>query len=374
MNKLVQNFVKSAKIDIDREMSNFIKGLSIFIIASHNYWHNIQPAFGENEFDFNEIRFWKLIECVMAYPVESFHFLFSYYGFYPVYLFLFVSGYGMTKKYATGTPFAGGLLTLYSWRDGIFRQIRKIIKLCVVGMLVTLLLRYAQGININFKTLKDFLLFLTFTNNLRPGALNDCVSVWWYLSLAVQMYLLFPLLLICVRRRPLVTLVASLMLVILCGIFNGYVARKFNIYLFATPISQSVVFIFGIYVALYKRVPFLFIVPCAICFIFGGVNQYIHALSYVSFVVVVVLLLNYKKSFSKGVCWLGAMSMFFYISHGDVKVLLVSVANGAHSLYVGTAIYLGYMIMILFVGLLTAFAFTMPKRVVSFWRKKVLHS
>ncbi|MCK5677861.1 MAG: hypothetical protein KAH72_05235, partial [Flavobacteriaceae bacterium] len=84
---------------LDLNQTTIFKGIAIFMIAMHNYFHWIAPKPGENEFDFNYIRLENYIDILSHQTLFGLQATFSYFGHYGVQIFLFLSAYGLTKKY-----------------------------------------------------------------------------------------------------------------------------------------------------------------------------------------------------------------------------------------------------------------------------------
>ena len=72
-------------------------------------------------------------------------------------------------------------------------QIAKIMLLTVLGVSVLILYKLmAYGSLPDAEFFRKYLVFLTFTENLRPSDFGYFVTVWWFMALIVQCYLLFP--------------------------------------------------------------------------------------------------------------------------------------------------------------------------------------
>lgn len=76
----------------------FLKGFAILCIMSHNFFHWVPPVTYENEMHFYPMYFLRFLQD-FTWP-DAINCLFSFWGFYGVYLFIFLSGYGLTKSFA----------------------------------------------------------------------------------------------------------------------------------------------------------------------------------------------------------------------------------------------------------------------------------
>ena len=82
-----------------KQQTTLLKGLGILLIVLHNFYHNLTPIMGENEFNFSEEVFWNYYHVLQFSPENLVRVLFSYFGHYGVQVFIFFSSYGLTRKY-----------------------------------------------------------------------------------------------------------------------------------------------------------------------------------------------------------------------------------------------------------------------------------
>lgn len=76
-----------------------LKGLAMAAIVAHNFLHQIRPVPLENEFGFHSAEgMWTALAICVKHPLELLHVLLSFFGHYGVIFFVFLSGYGLTKK------------------------------------------------------------------------------------------------------------------------------------------------------------------------------------------------------------------------------------------------------------------------------------
>ncbi len=84
------------------------KGIAIVMIVFHNFFHLVRSTPHENEFHFsirNSHIFWNTI---IGSPEEFIRCCFSFLGHYGVQIFIFLSAYGLTKKFmASQQPYLG---------------------------------------------------------------------------------------------------------------------------------------------------------------------------------------------------------------------------------------------------------------------------
>ena len=307
------------------------------MILSHNFFHVIPPFPGENEMSFEMTRFWNVFFQIWdSNFVDILRPIFSFFGFYAVYIFIFLSGYGLTKKmnnlismkYGSNIEWnreglVNGLVLAF---ENSFKQIFKIIKLSLIGIMLIVFFRYLMGMDYDLRAFfLDYLQFLTFSENLIPGRLYFFVSSWWFLALIVQLYLLFPFLYIIQKKSKYI----SIGLTVIALIFGAscYLSDT-NLPIFATPITNAVIFAFGIYFAEGHKIRkdkliYLFLLT-PLTFVF----QTFFPISFL--VICMALLCTYsaKKTqiFLKKhplllefVLFLGSISMYCYIIHTELR-------------------------------------------------------
>lgn len=158
---------------LTKEQSLFLKGLAIFFILSHNFFHLFPPITFQNEMSFYPQYFSQFLQDFELKNIINC--FFSFFGFYGVYIFIFLSGYGLTKKFQQrdNSPFSF-----------IIKQIFKIYKLLLFSVVIYLFL----AAEIKFKGL---LYVLTLSSNFDAVTLYAACGPWWFFALIIQLYLLF---------------------------------------------------------------------------------------------------------------------------------------------------------------------------------------
>lgn len=170
----------------------FLKGVGMLLILFHNYSHQVQPWMGENEFVFSYQFGQSFLLLLQQHPFDLIRLLFAFFGHYGVQLFIFVSGYGLFLSYRKRR------ITWFSF----FKK--HLLKLYPVYIIVVFLFLFS--ISIRDQTLPALIDFkyalydLLFIQNFIPGAFFKLAGPWWFFSLIVQLYAVFPLTLKLFRR------------------------------------------------------------------------------------------------------------------------------------------------------------------------------
>ena len=84
---------------LSRTESSALRGIAILGIILHNYCHFLGFAVKENEYKFDPSRPMQFLDKLFSLDSDLFIHFFSFLGHYGVPIFLFISGYGLVKKY-----------------------------------------------------------------------------------------------------------------------------------------------------------------------------------------------------------------------------------------------------------------------------------
>lgn len=167
---------------INKQQTSILKAVAITLIVFHNFLH-LTNGIGENEMSFTASRVFDFFAFMKASPWLIPDALFSYLGHYGVELFIFCSGYGLCKQYMKRTP--------ASYKQYLLPKVSKIYLLLLLGLIVCYVFLMDRGVA---WYLQFSLISLSMLKNVSVYYLYQGVGPWWYFSLAIQLYLLFPLL------------------------------------------------------------------------------------------------------------------------------------------------------------------------------------
>ncbi|MBN2493125.1 MAG: acyltransferase [Deltaproteobacteria bacterium] len=173
---------------------DFVRGLAILVIVLHNFLHRVPPSAGENEFFFDPVHFDRLLLALRSSPAEGLHLLFAALGFLPVHVFVFLSGYGLVRRYADRA--APG------WGRFMLRRLGRIYPAFAMAAALHLGLCWLRAGSFPASELGRLGLRLSLLSNFVPGSQLMPVGPWWFFSVIVQLYALFPLLLRLGHLRP----------------------------------------------------------------------------------------------------------------------------------------------------------------------------
>ena len=344
LTRLYQKSVFNA-VELTRADASVIKALAILMIVAHNYFHQVKPFPGENEMAFHAETFWNMVFQIAEHPFDAFHPIASFFGHYGVHIFLFMSGYGLTKKALGYVQKHGGISWTDLWKVSL-NQIAKIVSLTLVGVSILCLYKYiAWGTLPDAEFFTKYLVFLTFTENLRPGDFGYFVSVWWFMALIVQFYLLFPIIFKGLSRHAYLTLSIGVVCQLLAvSIYEPLLEQHVLVY--ATPLGQMVLFMLGGYLAMGRRLSRWIVLPLVVVLPLTFIDPNFFHLSFVAVTVFLMLaygLLRERLIASKTLLWIGGMSMFIYIVHGDLRWQVIPVVNEAQNIWLSYIMFFGYV-------------------------------
>ena len=181
--------------DHSREYSYIMKGMAIICIMLHNYCHLMPGATQENEFIFS----YENINLLFGFDgsfVEWIYELFSFFGWYGVPVFMFLTGFGLVMKYERkdSAPFKKKEFIIRNFLKLFFLMLPGILAFSILCFCVTL---YAG--DINFTAIANYFFQLTMLPDLFCLWSPPNPGVYWYFGLTMEFYLIYALL---IHRRP----------------------------------------------------------------------------------------------------------------------------------------------------------------------------
>lgn len=319
--------------DVSVSQSTIMKGMAIFLIAFHNYFHWVVPSIGENEFSFDAARVVAFSDAFSLSFLASFHALFSFFGHFGVQVFIVLSGYGVAKSYAKKSD--NGFAAFF------FDRLRKLYPAFLVAVAVFVVLGFfvssqVPGVNYWQSVIRKLLFFSNFTPN-EALSLN---GPWWFYSFIVQLYLVFPLLYFVVKKFKVPGFVFLTVLSLSLVYFLNPFFEKYNLNLLQNFPGHIAEFSLGILIALSPRIrmPLVVVLLALVSFYFSHFNSLVWLSGFLSvsilFLVAVRLLGRVRflvRWLAPFFSYLGALSMYLFAIHGILRAPFVAVANRMNS-------------------------------------------
>lgn len=172
---------------LSKDECTAMRGIAILSIMLHNYTHWLKGIVRENEYTWYHSKFDQLWHVLMN-PDEllPMHLL-SFFGHYGVPVFLFLSGYGLVKKYEHGSLPEVGI-----WRFVRYNYL-KLFRIFIVGFVAFIMLD-AITPNMHRYLWTEVVAMLGMFANFFE---NPSHAVWpgpyWYFSITLQLYIFYRL-------------------------------------------------------------------------------------------------------------------------------------------------------------------------------------
>lgn len=178
---------------LNRQQCTALRGIAIFGIFMHNYLHWLGPMVKENEYQFFQGNVDRMMAELASFNLQTLIFnLFSFFGHYGVPVFLFLSGYGLVKKYETATNPSGKSVGVMEF---ISHHFKKLFPMMLLGFVVFAMIDWMTPGHHRWKWIY-LLTQLTMTINVLPSPER---TIWpgpyWFFGLIMQLYIVYRLLL-----------------------------------------------------------------------------------------------------------------------------------------------------------------------------------
>jgi peptidoglycan/LPS O-acetylase OafA/YrhL len=308
--------------------SDLYRGIAILMIVTHNFMH-LFPEPRENEFCFSPQFFINFLILLRNEPENFARGFLSFFGHFGVQLFIYLSAYGLTKKYAS--------LKLYYWIF-IWERLIKIYPSFILSILFwAILVGLPSGLfgplYVVLSNLNSLALKLTFIANFIPEQGLALVGPWWFISFIFQFYLIFPLLLKLYDKwkGPVLLLIS----IISTGVAIGIQGQINGINIYLTILGHLPEFCLGIYIAKNDyaglRVSKVMLFFALIVFILGNIYQIFWYFNHISFLIIFLSILNYfikkikeNRIVQPFLLFFGALSMPLFLVNGFLREPYIS--------------------------------------------------
>jgi len=184
--------------------SKALRGIAILGIILHNYCHFLGFAVKENEYTFNPDKPRMLLDRLMAIDHNLFVHVLSFFGHYGVPVFLFISGFGLVRKYEQSTsstvrplPFIGSHYV-------------KLLRLMFLGYIGFAVVSYLHPHGYHGYTVGRVVAQLLMYINILPDPDHIIKpGPYWFFGLMLQLYIVYILLLYRKKSAYVFTLIAG---------------------------------------------------------------------------------------------------------------------------------------------------------------------
>lgn len=303
-----------------------MKGISILCIILHNILHCIYTQ--ENEFAFNLENFLEL-KSLTAINSDTIFSYISFWGWYGVPAFIFLSGYGLSKKYesATSTPISG--------RKFLLTHFLKLWCLLMPVFTAYLIIIACKGLPI---WIRPALAQSTMLINLiySPTAIKP--GVYWYFGLTLQLYAIYYW--FCHKKNilyPILLVIISIALMSVLIVKEGGDSLSLS-YVRHNCVGWFMPFVMGIMYSRYAKTTeksLLFSMLKGGCLLSGllllwycSYNVYTWLLTPLFSVIVIVAIIKYLSIYAHSLyrcfTWLGNISSFLFVIHPLIREFILT--------------------------------------------------
>lgn len=312
---------------LDKIDSSLYKGIAILMIVTHNFMH-LFPVPKENEFGFYPDRFFNLLHLVFNEPENIIRASLSFFGHFGVQIFVFLSAYGLAKKYSVHK------LTYWPF---IWQRILKIYPAFILAILAWLIItgwfsewRGLLGpVRVLYWNIEGLFLKLSLLSNFISGQSLSPVGPWWFIPFIFQFYFIFPYLLYLYSRwGGSILLIISTMSIILSMAVQGEIGGL-NIYF--TILGHLPEFCLGIYLArrdsdVSIRIPMLIILLAFVMYSLGNIYEIFWYANHISFLILLLAIFGYlipiikrNSTIREVLLFFGAISMPLFLVNGFLR-------------------------------------------------------
>ena len=301
------------------EQTELLKGFGILLIVLHNFYHNLTPLIGENEFAFSYQTFWIFYQTLQVNPESFLRVIFSYFGHYGVQIFIFFSAYGLTRKYHKKSLVFSEFLKIRMCK------IYLSFLLCLSAYIVLGLIKSKFLVTEKVLYWDSLLWKVLLVSNFIPGQALKPVGPWWFLPFIIQVYVIYPFLLKGYKKYG-YKLLVFISLASLLGewLINPYLISQ-GININHMVLGHLPLICLGIVLAVQKsiKIPIEYTLLALLLFILGNINPYIWMIADISFttLILAISIIAFKTSLQHN------SITGFFILYGNISFQLFMV-NG----------------------------------------------
>lgn len=311
---------------LSRKETNVIKGISIILIMYYNFIRSRIGIDGNEEF-FSNIDTNHFVNGIRSasFPL----FIFSFIGWIGVPLFIFVSGYGLSKKYYNSTD----TFECY-FKNHAFKLLKLLIPMYLLFLVIDFFI-FENSTPI-LTIIEHLSLTINFLNyrEINPG-------VYWFFGLIMQFYLLYFFIRNASKKQLLVICVIGF-IINYCWLYccNEYYARllRLNFVGWIVPFVLGMIFS-RININLTKPKLYACFIISTVCLSLIVVTKPLIPFTEVA---AIVMLVSFSKLFSLRILqYVGAISSSIFVIHPIVRHVLYNTLdwNSSTMLYCSIVIF-----------------------------------
>jgi peptidoglycan/LPS O-acetylase OafA/YrhL len=356
-----------SKIIINKEQTDFIKGVGILLIVLHNYFHWVPPNPGENEFIFNAQNAKNVFSIISDSYLNIVNVLFSFFGHYGVQLFVFISGYGLSKSFISKQQ---------NFSTFIKKRASKIYPAFLIGILVLIIYNAIVYSQLPSKNLVVELLYkISMIHTLLPDRALSINGPWWFYGLIMQLYFIFIPVFYVIKRWEwkgfLLTLVLSYLL-IYC-LYTPLIQN--NIFIMANAPGHIPEFALGIFLALKPKltIKIWYLPLLLLIFILGNFSFSFFPFTFITITylsIIILYLFREEHKYFTVIKFYGKISMYLFAVHGFFRTpYFVGWAKASNSPIKAIALGMLYLLTVTIVAYLSREIYALIKKWLMYIKK-----
>ena len=315
--------------DLNKNQTNILKAIAITLIVFHNFLHMVSIS-GANEMSLDPDRIFRFFDVFSTFNKTSiflyFREIMSYIGWAGVPIFVFISGFGLTKTFIKKEP--------SNYISYLFPRIKKLYFLFIFGYLIFfVMLIISLGADFNKYDYIRFVILSLLVMPIKNYNLDIAyryIGPGWYFCLATQLYLLFPFLFKYSKKYKLKGCLTLLAISYVIIYITTPIANKFGYPIYANFIGHLPEFIFGIMLAMYKsvKITWKIILPTVILFILANFYDVFFPFTFITFTILLLVVtypiyakISPSNVIYKTLVFIGKISMFMFIINAPIRNL-----------------------------------------------------
>lgn len=306
--------------ELSKDDSLILKGLAILAILLHNLFRWIEPYTGENEFGFSHDFVYRFGELLASQPQEFINIIFSYLGHFGVQVFIFLSGYGLTKSM---------LAKPTSWTVFMGNRLKKIYPLLLIAIACYVLFSWAVDNYLPTGNDKSSIVYkLLFIHTMMPYEGTSICGPWWFFGLIMQLYILFPILLNLSQKYGSKILILTTIASYVWFLTAFLCYDHYSLLAVWNAPGHLPEFCFGIWLALRGNVVLSrwWLLPAFVVFALGNFFAPLYPFTFLAATIIILICYNTVSQFfirhdflKNPLLFFGSISMYLFAIHGFMR-------------------------------------------------------
>lgn len=306
--------------NLSKRQTNIMKAIAIILIVLHNFLHFLSNI-GENEMFFDPNRINRLFQTIsnsssIWVAIKE---AISFFGWVGILFFIFISGYGLAKTYLNQENF--------NLKDYYIHHAKKLLALYLFAHILHFLFISRE---FDWTELYEFIVLTVLLpfKNLNASLMYRYQGPFWYFSLAAQLYIVFPIILFCIRKygKKLFPYLFILSYIVAYGLIP--LANKIHFPVYGNITGHLPEFLLGIFIAYspnFKLKGWMFLTALFIAVV-ANFYTYLYPLFYLAALGVMLFIfypLYHSPSpitiVSRILTFIGKISMFMFIINPIIR-------------------------------------------------------